>query len=50
MLLVKILEIIVLILVVIFSTIFSLIGIVMAITKSAIDIMMEFKGDKKDEQ
>lgn len=42
-------EYIVLILVVMFATIFSVIGIAMTITKNAINNMIEFKGDKKNE-
>lgn len=49
MLLVKMFEYIVLILVVMFATIFSVIGIAMTITKNAINNMIEFKGDKKNE-
>ena len=47
---VKAFECILLILIVMFATIFSIIGVAMTITKDAINNMMEFKGDKKDEQ
>ena len=50
MLLVKLFEYIVLILIVMLATIFSIIGIAMTITKNAINNMIEFKGDKKNEQ
>ena len=49
MLLVKIFEYIVLILIVMFAAIFSIVGIAMTVTKNAINNMMEFKGDKKNE-
>lgn len=49
MLLIKIFEYIVLILIVIFATIFALAGIGMTVTKDAINNMMKFKGDKKNE-
>ena len=49
MFIVKIFEYILLALVVMFAAIFSIIGIAMAITKNAINNMMNFKGDKKDE-
>ena len=50
MFLVKAFECILLILIVMFATIFSIVGVAMIITKDAINNMMEFKGDKKDEQ
>ena len=40
---------ILLILVVIFATIFALVGVTLSIIKDAINEMMSFKGDKKDE-
>ena len=46
---VKIFEYIVLILIVMFAAIFSIIGIAMTVTKNAINDMMNFKGDKKNE-
>lgn len=49
MFIVKIFEYILLALVVMFAAIFSIIGIAMTVTKNAINDMMNFKGDKKDE-
>ena len=50
MFLLKAFECIILILIVMFSAIFAIVGVAMILTKEAINNMMEFKGDKKNEQ
>ena len=50
MILLKIFEYAFCILMVMFAAIFTIVGVAMAITKDAINNMMDFKGDKKDEQ
>ena len=50
MILLNIFEIIFCILMVVFVTIFTIAGIAMLIIKDTINNMIDFKGDKKDEQ
>ena len=50
MIILRFIEIVIKILVIMFAGIFAICGIGMILTKDAVNSMMEFKGDEKDEQ